>query len=705
MTSKRILELSSDGVSFIVDVSNGTPEIVHWGEALEELADSIEFSKASSQAAPHADIDNPLRTGFWRESSRGFFGQPALQGHREGSHWSPMFEISQVEHGANHISISCLDSAAELEVTVQFEMDSYGVLTVNQSVKNLGAGVFDVIGLDSFIPLPDRATKSLDFTGRWVNERQPQSRQIQVGTWVRESREGRTGHDNTIIELAMDSSADFQNGEVWALGLAWSGNSRHFIEHLPTGRKSIGAGELLLPGEVRLARGQSYDTPPVIATYSMDGIDGISDRLYRMLRARPMHPTNLRPRPLTLNVWEAVYFDHNIEKITQLADVAQEVGVERFVLDDGWFGSRRNDKSGLGDWVVSKDAWPDGLKPLSEMLQARNIELGLWFEGEMLNPDSDLFRNHPDWVLAVGDRLAPEARNQQVLNLAHPDAYHHILEQVSAVLKSCKISYIKWDHNRALVDPGYLGKAVVRQQTQAIYRLFDELKVRFPALEIESCASGGGRIDLGMAAHVDRFWTSDSNDALDRQHIQRYTQIAIPPELLGSHIGPTKSHTTQRVHDISFRAITALFGHAGIEWDITQASPAEVEKLKNWATYYKQNRNLIHSGRIVRSSLENQSSYLHGVVSQDKSKAIFAYVVLMSLRESKPSSMLFSGLDPKKLYEVKVVTPAGEPKYLQKSGPDWVEGVQISGAALRSMGLYPPILPPESAIILEISEV
>jgi len=705
VTSKRILELSSDGVSFIVDVSNGTPEIVHWGEALEELADSIEFSKASSQAAPHADIDNPLRTGFWRESSRGFFGQPALQGHREGSHWSPMFEISQVEHGANHISISCLDSAAELEVTVQFEMDSYGVLTVNQSVKNLGAGVFDVIGLDSFIPLPDRATKSLDFTGRWVNERQPQSRQIQVGTWVRESREGRTGHDNTIIELAMDSSADFQNGEVWALGLAWSGNSRHFIEHLPTGRKSIGAGELLLPGEVRLARGQSYDTPPVIATYSMDGIDGISDRLYRMLRARPMHPTNLRPRPLTLNVWEAVYFDHNIEKITQLADVAQEVGVERFVLDDGWFGSRRNDKSGLGDWVVSKDAWPDGLKPLSEMLQARNIELGLWFEGEMLNPDSDLFRNHPDWVLAVGDRLAPEARNQQVLNLAHPDAYHHILEQVSAVLKSCKISYIKWDHNRALVDPGYLGKAVVRQQTQAIYRLFDELKVRFPALEIESCASGGGRIDLGMAAHVDRFWTSDSNDALDRQHIQRYTQIAIPPELLGSHIGPTKSHTTQRVHDISFRAITALFGHAGIEWDITQASPAEVEKLKNWATYYKQNRNLIHSGRIVRSSLENQSSYLHGVVSQDKSKAIFAYVVLMSLRESKPSSMLFSGLDPKKLYEVKVVTPAGEPKYLQKSGPDWVEGVQISGAALRSMGLYPPILPPESAIILEISEV
>jgi alpha-galactosidase len=705
VTSKQILELSSDSVSFILDTSNGTPEIVHWGESLDEFTDSIDFSKASSQAAPHADIDKPLRTGFWRESSRGFFGQPALQGHREGSHWSPKFEISKVEQGTKHIFISCLDKAAELEVSVHFEMDSHGVLTINQSVKNLGAGVFDVIGLDSFIPLPDRATKSLDFTGRWVNERQPQSRQIQVGTWVRESREGRTGHDNTIVELAMDSAADFQSGEVWALGLAWSGNSRHVIEHLPTGRKSIGAGELLLPGEIRLAAGQSYDAPPVVATYSMDGIDGLSDRLYRMFRARPKHPTNLRPRPLTLNVWEAVYFDHNIEKITQLADVAKEVGVERFVLDDGWFGSRRNDKSGLGDWVVSKDAWPNGLKPLAEMLAARDIELGLWFEGEMLNPDSDLFRSHPDWVLGIGDRLAPEARNQQVLNLAHPDAYQHILEQVSAVLASCNISYIKWDHNRALVDPGYLGKAVVRQQTKAIYRLFDELKARFPNLEIESCASGGGRIDLGMAEHVDRFWTSDSNDALDRQHIQRYTQIAIPPELLGSHIGPTKSHTTQRVHDISFRAITALFGHAGIEWDITQATQAELEQLKNWANYYKQNRNLIHSGRIVRSGLENQSSYLHGIVSQDKSKAIFAYVVLSSLRESKPSAMLFAGLDPKKLYEVKVVTPAGEPKYLQKSGPDWVGGVTMSGAALRSMGLHPPILPPESAIILEISAV
>jgi len=703
MHSKKVLDLSSDGVCLIIDLSNGTPEILHWGRPLSVTAESMELTKSTSQASPHADIDSPLRIGFWRENARGFFGQPALKGHRGGSDWSQLFELTEVEYTDEQIFIRGTDPVAQLEMVVRFELDSHGVLSISQSVKNLGKEIFDLIGLDTWMPLPDHASKSIDFTGRWVNERQPQSRQIQVGSWSRNSLEGRSGHDFTITQLAMDASADFQSGEVWSFGLAWSGNSRNQIECLPTGRKSIGAGELLLPGEVRLASGESYEAPKVIATYSAEGIDGVSDRMFRMFRDRPNHPTNKKPRPLTLNVWEAVYFDHNLDKLTRLADVAKEVGVERFVLDDGWFGSRRNDKSGLGDWVVSQEVWPDGLQPLAQMLRERNIELGLWFEGEMVNRDSDLFRAHPDWVLRVGDRLPPEARNQQVLNLTHPQCYQHILNQVSAVLSSCEISYIKWDHNRALVEPGYLGKAVVREQTKAIYRLFSELKQRFPGLEIESCASGGGRIDLGMAMYADRFWTSDSNDALDRQYIQRYTQISIPPELLGSHIGPTESHTTHRVHNLSFRAITALFGHAGIEWDITQANPEEIQHLKSWGTYYKQNRDLIHSGRIVRSSLEQHNYFLHGVVSQDKSRAIFSYAVLRSLPESRPSALRFAGLDSDRIYEVKIVTPAGEPHYVQKTGPEWASGVSTSGAALGAIGLRPPILAPENAILIEIA--
>jgi alpha-galactosidase len=705
LNTDSVLKVSSDGVCLLVDISSGTPVVLHWGKEIGTEYSDSDLRKVLTEAGPHSDIDNPPSVGIWRENSRGFYGRPTILGHRAGLDWSQKFDVSNVAITENSIEISCLDQEAKLEASVRFELDQHGVLFVSQSVKNLGETVFDLSEITTWLPLPDHASQSMDFTGRWVNERQPQSRDIQVGTWTRESREGRGGHDYTIVQLAMTSDANFQAGQVWSLGLAWSGNSRHIIEKLPTGRISIGAGELLMPGEMLLESKQEYHAPTVIAAYSSQGIDGISDRMHRMLRARPSHPTNLRPRPLTLNVWEAVYFDHNLEKLTQLADAAKEVGVERFVLDDGWFGSRRNDTSGLGDWVVSKEVWPNGLAPLADVLADRGIEFGLWFEGEMVNPDSDLYRAHPEWILKIGDRIPPNSRSQQVLDLTHPDAYDHILRQVSEVLSSCKISYIKWDHNRALMDSGHLGKPAVREQTRAIYRLFDELKERFPGLEIESCASGGGRIDLGMASHVDRFWTSDCNDALERQYIQRYTQVAIPPEMLGSHIGPTQSHTTYRVHSLSFRAITALFGHAGIEWDITQASQDEIQTLKSWALYYKQNRDLLHSGRVVRVSDGRPDRFVHGVIATDKSRAIFAYVALRSRVESKPSSFRVPGLEPDGNYRVKMVFPAGDAKYIQKSGPLWTDGVVLTGLALDTIGLRPGVLAPENAFLIELERL
>jgi alpha-galactosidase len=462
---------------------------------------------------------------------------------------------------------------------------------------------------------------------------------------------------------------------------------------------------LLLPGEVILQPGETYEAPTVAATYSSEGIDGITDRYYRWLRSRPNHPTNIRPRPLTLNVWEAVYFDHNLEKLIQLADVAKEIGVERFVLDDGWFGSRRNDRSGLGDWVVSKDVWPNGLKPLIEAITARGMEFGLWFEGEMVNPDSDLYRAHPDWILHVPGRIPPEGRFQQVLDLTNQGAYQHVLGQVDAILSEYNIAYIKWDHNRTLIEAAHLGRAAVSEQTKAIYRLFDELKARHPGLEIESCSSGGGRIDLGMATHVDRFWTSDCNDALERQYIQRYTQFAIPPEMLGSHIGPTHSHTTHRVHSLAFRAITALFGHAGLEWDITECTPEEREILKTWVAYYKANRELLHSGKMVRVEQPDDSSFVHGVVAFDRSKAIFALVTLQAIPIQTPSSLRFEGLDPVARYRVRLVEPAGSAQYVERQLPKWLSGVELTGAALERVGVRPPILAPENAILIEVEKI
>jgi alpha-galactosidase len=703
MNNQILIELHADGTSLIVELSGGSLSILHWGA--EVGPGSKDLITATIDPVPHADLDEPIRPGLWRVNATGFLGRPAILGHRAGMDWSQKFEISNVEQIANSIRVSAEDKIAGLKIETEISLNEFGILFVSQSLTNVGTTNFDLAEFNTWLPLPDYVAESLDYTGSWIKERKPQRRAIQTGIWSREVREGRSSHDYTIAQLAMTEGANYQLGEVWSVALQWSGNSRHLIERQPTGRTSIAAGELLLPGEVILQPGEKYEVPTVVAAYSNQGIDGITDRHYRWLRSRPTHPTNIKPRPLTLNVWEAVYFDHNLQKLTELADVAKQVGVERFVLDDGWFGSRRNDHSGLGDWVVSTEVWPNGLKPLADVLEARGIEFGLWFEGEMIQVDSDLYRAHPEWVLHVADRLPPEGRLQQVLDLTHDGAYNHVLEQVSAVLSSCKISYIKWDHNRTLVEPGHFGRPAVRQQTLAIYRLFDELKRRFPGLEIESCSSGGGRIDLGMVEHADRFWTSDCNDALERQYIQRYTQTVIPPELLGSHIGPTTAHTSHRTHSLGFRAITALFGHAGIEWDITGCSADEIETLKSWANYYKANRNLIHSGKMIRVEQPNDEAFVHGVVAQDKSKAIFAYVALKGTTGSLPNSLRVLGLEPNSNYAVKLVEPAGSAVEIGRKSPQWFEGVTLTGAVLAAIGLKTPVLAPEQAILVEATRL
>ena len=703
--SPESFELKSDGVQLVVNVASGTPVVLHWGSDLGGNLDSTQLNIAMQEGVPHADLDAFQNPGVWRENARGFLGRPALQGHRAGQDWSQMFEIVEVKTSANTIFVRSADQAAGLEVAVNFEITNSGILRISQSLKNLGSTAFALNDLTTFLPLPDYAAETVDFTGRWVKERQPQRREIQVGTWAREIREGRSGHDYTIVQLAMTKDADYQRGEVWSMGLQWSGNTRHLIERQPTGRTTIGAGELLLPGEIQLAPGETYEAPVVAAAYSAEGIDGITDRYYRWLRSRPNHPSKVRPRPLTLNVWEAVYFDHNLEKLTQLADVAQSIGVERFVLDDGWFGARRDDHKGLGDWVVSKDVWPNGLKPLIDVVKSRGMEFGLWFEGEMVNPDSDLYRAHPEWILHVGDRVPPEGRFQQVLDITHQGAYDHVFGQVDAILSEYDIAYIKWDHNRTLTEAAHLGQAAVREQTKAIYRLFDELKARHPGLEIESCSSGGGRIDLGMVDHADRFWTSDCNDALERQYIQRYTQFAIPPEMLGSHIGPTHSHTTHRTHALSFRAITALFGHAGLEWDLTETTPEERKVLTSWASYYKANRELLHNGKMIRVEQPDDSAFVHGVVAQDKSRAIFALATLRGMPGMTPNVLRIEGLEAAANYRVKMVQPAGAPQYVHRQMPKWLDGVVLTGAALAKVGLRPPILAPENAILIEAERI
>ena len=323
----------------------------------------------------------------------------------------------------------------------------------------------------------------------------------------------------------------------------------------------------------------------------------------------------------------------------------------------------------------------------------------------MVNRDSDIYRAHPDWILQEPGRIPVEGRTQQVLDLTKEGAYNYVLSQIDAVLTENNIAYIKWDHNRHLTDPISDGRPVVHKQTEAIYRLFDELKRRHPGLEIESCSSGGGRVDLGMIEHADRFWTSDQNDALERQHIQRWTGLVIPPEFLGTHVGPTISHQTHRTQSISFRVINALFGHAGIEWNISEATEHETKVLNAYVDFYKKHRGLLHSGNIVRSDEIVGNAYLYGTVSQDKKEAVFTYMQLSTLDGFVPTLATFDGLDKESVYQVTVVEELISADFMQKQRPGWWPSVTMTGDHFAHIGLQLPILKPESGLLFHFRAI
>lgn len=687
------------GVSLVGEIIDGALVLHHFGAAVD-TSNIDEIRRSRSLAIGHSEYDQQQWPGIFREHSRGFLGTPTISGHRSGESWSTRFEIESLSSSDKKVIFSAVDSDAELRFEGEISIDEFSIVKCDYRLTNLGES-YTLNQFNYWLPLPARAVEKMDFAGRWSNERQPQRSRIDIGLWSRDSREGRSSHNFTITSMAMSEEANFNSGEVWAVALGWSGNSSHYIESSYTGEKSIGAGEILFPGEVILEKGESYQAPTLFASYSRAGLDGISANFHQHLRARPSHPR--KPRPLTLNMWEAIYFEHSMERVKPIINLASELGVERVVLDDGWFGDRRDDRRGLGDWKISSEVWPEGLRPLSDYIHSKGMEFGLWFEGEMVNPDSDLYRKHPDWILSSAGRVPPTWRHQLVLDISKSEVFDYLVTTMSEVISANKVDYIKWDHNRVLVDAGSNGRAGYRKQVLAIYRLFDELKRANPGLEIESCASGGARIDLGVIDHVDRFWTSDNNDALARQSIQRWSAQIIPPELLGTHIGPSPGHQTGRSTPLSMRAATALFGHAGIEWDITQATSSEREFIKSWATFYQENRSWLHQSRVVRVDHSDPAALLYGFLSEER--ALFTYVQMVPSLTAHPDVMRLTGLQASASYHVRAIFPAGEPKEMAHASVPWISGITMSGSELAYIGLTTPILAPENALLIYVEKV
>jgi alpha-galactosidase len=708
-----VLHLRAAGVSLVLDARDGfVPAVLHWGHDLGDVGpdELAALAQAVRPTAVPNDLDDPRRApALLPQHALGWNGRPGLAGSRSGRGWSPLFTLTGVtvtsEDEGGRVVAEGADDVAGLAVRIEVELLPSGLVRQRATITASADGAYAVDGLVLTLPVPPVATELFDLAGRWGRERSPQRLPLVVGVHSRENRRGRTGPDAPLVLAAGTAGFDTRSGEVWAVHVAWSGNHVTYAERLSTGEAVLGGGELLLPGEIVLAMGESYTGPWLYAAHGI-GLDAVAARFHTYLRARPTHPR--APRPVVCNTWEAVYFDHDLGRLTELARLAAEVGAERYVLDDGWFRHRRDDTAGLGDWYVDPDVWPDGLHPLVAAVHGCGMEFGLWVEPEMINLDSDLARAHPDWILATGERLPPSSRQQQVLNLGHAAAYAYILERLDALLIEYPIAYLKWDHNRDLIDAGAAprGTPGVHAQTLAVYRLLDELRGRHPGVEIESCSSGGLRIDLAILERTDRVWGSDVIDPLERQQIQRWTAQLLPPELVGCHVGAPHAHTTGRTHDVAFRAGTALFGSFGIEWDLTAASDLERKELASWVALYKEVRELVHTGTVVRAPQYDAAFAVHGVVAPDRSDALFALVQLTTPETSVPGAVRLPGLDPERRYRVRLQPPGDIPAVRGLRPPAWLaDGVTLPGAVLAHVGVAAPALYPEQLLLVRAEAV
>ncbi len=659
---------------------NDAPLWRYWGP---RLPDGVEIGPrlGSTRQVPSFSLDAPVALSLFPTFGLGWFGQSALLAHRDGVYFAQGFDscVTDWIEAGKAVRFTLSDSVSELEVVVSLSLAD-DVLALSASLTNIGKSALDVQAFAAAsLPLPDHAHMIHSFSGRHNAEFAPQSDPLGRAIWRKENRRGLTSHD--AFPGALVAAEDV----VYGAQLGWSGNHVQSIEWLDDGRYQWQLGEWLAPGEVRLMPGATLMSPEVLATCA-DDINGVAANFHAAIRSRLKWPNGrMKPRPVHLNTWEGYYFDHDLPSLIALADAAAEVGIERFVLDDGWFNARDDDSRALGDWWADARKYPDGLGPLARHVVAKDMEFGLWVEPEMVNPDSELFRAHPEWALQLAGRAHQTARNQLVLDLTRPEVGDYLLEKIGALLKSLPISYLKWDHNRDLVGAGdAAGRPVYRRQVHAAYALFDRFRSAFPDVEIEACAGGGGRIDAGIVRHTHRFWTSDCIDAVSRAGIQPGFLRFMPPELMGSHIGTAPAHSTGRTQSLDFRASVAMQGHFGVEFDLIKLGDAERARLAEWIAFYKASRHLLHASVWMGEAGDNL--IWHAAGDTDEWLLFIFRMAPMELRHMPPVRLPF--VDESASYRIAISGPEGD-------GSE----TDSSGAWLGRYGMAVPHMKAEEAII------
>jgi alpha-galactosidase len=646
----RTWVLSGPASSYAVHLTENDELLhLHWGPRIA-LADAEQL--AARPLPSGASFESPLdgREEYPVEGGPRFV-RPALSvrtAERRGTEWS----FDRYDTEGDELRLRFRD--AGLAITLHYRMRG-DVVERWTTLDNDGAEPLELLRADSATwTLPDREDWQLSHVhGRWAAESRLVRSSLTYGEQVIGSRRGHTGHQH-LPWLALDTDATEERGEVYGCALGWSGSWRIAVAQLPDARVQItGGAGYDDSGLLLLEAGESFTTPVFAGLWSESGFGGAS-RTWHSYQRTYVIPDADQDRPVLYNSWEATQFDISEEQQETLAQRAAAVGVELFVVDDGWFGARTSDRAGLGDWTPNPDRFPAGLKPLADRVHALGMQFGIWVEPEMINPDSDLYRAHPEWVQYQEGRKRTEFRNQLVLNLAREDVQEYLWEQLDGLLSSAPIDYVKWDFNRCFTDAGWPGEAYPQRlwvdHVRALYALLDRLREAHPGVAFESCSGGGGRIDLGIMSRTDQVWTSDNTDPLDRLAIQHGFSQIHPARVMAAWVTDSPNNQLNgRVSSLRFRFVSAMAGVLGVGGDLSEWTEAELAEAREWVALYKEIRPLVQHGDLHR--LRPPTGGLSAVqyVRGDET-VVLALLQAQHYGEPVPALRL-RGLDPTASYE------------------------------------------------------
>ncbi|MED3563147.1 alpha-galactosidase [Bacillus xiapuensis] len=592
---------------------------------------------------------------FIYQSFKMLEGKPRLEG----------MPATYVEHeqDASTIQIILKDEYLQAELTLNYTIfRDLPVITRSAQLLNAGPAKLDIDRMmGASIDFPDKDFMFVHLAGTWSRERHVKERKLEAGIQSISSLRGASSHHhNPFLALKRPNTTELF-GEVYGFNFVYSSNfiMQAEVDHYDVTR--VMAGIHPFGFKWGLNPGESFQTPEVVMVYSDQGLNGMSQAFHTLYREH-LIPAKWKKEecPILINNWEATYFDFNEEKLIKIAKSADELGIELFVLDDGWFGKRNDDTTSLGDWNVDCIKLPNGLESLAVKINELGMKFGLWFEPEMISPDSDLYREHPDWAVGLQHLPKTLGRNQLVLDFSRPEIVEYLYEKMSDIIRRTKLSYIKWDMNRNITE-AYSQKLASNQQGEffhryilGVYHLYDRLTTEFPDVLVESCAGGGGRFDPGMLFYAPQAWTSDDTDAVERLKIQYGTSFAYPIYGMGSHVSAVPNHQTLRTTPLSFRANTAYFGTFGYELNPLLLTDEEREEIKKQVAFFKEHRRLIRDGYFYRllSPFEgNETAWM--IVSEDQSEALVGwYKVLATPNSRKLQKVKLAGLDSSKEYTV-----------------------------------------------------